>query len=157
MSDKSRVAILYSSSQNSLKLFFFFFCLLVFLVKLMSQSFIHQVRILSRERYHISKVNIDRYLVSRNPLFIKSEFSPRSRISPSVSVPAISSQSFIHQVRILSSGTETFGRAGHGQPLSQSFIHQVRILSPLRGQDLFGFILRLPSRNPLFIKSEFSR
>ena len=163
-----------------------------------SQSFIHQVRILSwgiltpRGRpprvailYSSSQNSLQHQAGtvllwvqegSRNPLFIKSEFSLGSPSSVSLhGIPA--SQSFIHQVRILSSrciftatpqtmrGSQSFihqvrilsriaGRGRWAQPQSQSFIHQVRILSqdsacPARqGKET--------SRNPLFIKSEFS-
>ena len=62
------------------------------------------------------------------------------------------SQSFIHQVRILSRLCDEHNRNSRGW--SQSFIHQVRILSQksygLEDEDIET------GRNPLFIKSEFS-
>ena len=117
----NRVAILYSSSQNSL-----------IVVKsgshfrrasLMSQSFIHQVRILSeflnflfKFSTHTSQsfihqvrilsmkkvVDLKTLYGGRNPLFIKSEFSPKLKELKENSTHTDTSQSFIHQVRILS-------------------------------------------------------
>ena len=86
-----------------------------------SQSFIHQVRILSG---FLGLVWV-KEITCRNPLFIKSEFS-RAR----------------HRLACASFETQ-----------SQSFIHQVRILS---GDEDCRFILHGEGRNPLFIKSEFS-
>ena len=145
-----------------------------------SQSFIHQVRILSRLK---KAVHHETDMGScRNPLFIKSEFSPAGwRL-----------HFFIHWrscVAILYSSSQNSLRTSMNMMLyllmlyrqSQSFIHQVRILShwgwttprwqlhpwvailysssqnslgclPL-GVQWWAF---LHSRNPLFIKSEFS-
>jgi len=94
---RAQVAILYSSSQNSL-------------------TTIKNI------------VNYSKLAKSRNPLFIKSEFSlGREYFLPS-QMPHLSmkSQSFIHQVRILSDDTL---RPRKLRCPSQSFIHQVRILS----------------------------
>ena len=94
-------------------------------------------------------------MVSRNPLFIKSEFSlPLSKRQASI-LKSLGSQSFIHQVRILS--PHHMPEVDPPEiPASQSFIHQVRILSQIRkvchSRQQFGW-----RRNPLFIKSEFSQ
>jgi len=64
------------------------------------------------------------------------------------------SQSFIHQVRILSSrGTGWKINSTHW---SQSFIHQVRILSGMPTVSIPNDVKKKIRRNPLFIKSEFS-
>ena len=89
-----RVAILYSSSQNSLAIGF--------------------------------EYSIDMFSACRNPLFIKSEFSPWEG-SPFTKFVFGMSQSFIHQVRILSKEPVRKKRIRYFK--SQSFIHQVRILS----------------------------
>ena len=89
-----------------------------------SQSFIHQVRILS----YSSEAFIERDCCSRNPLFIKSEFSPWE-------IPLWDNP---------------------GSLASQSFIHQVRILSLMPFNSLKNNCGAKASRNPLFIKSEFS-
>ena len=113
-----QVAILYSSSQNSLQ---FLTSATQVCPSGQSQSFIHQVRILS---------------LAEKPSQAQD----------------IASQSFIHQVRILS-GWARAKVIGGEQHLSQSFIHQVRILS---GGINIASLLTRDSRNPLFIKSEFS-
>ena len=116
-----------------------------------SQSFIHQVRILSLiypEQLSICsimvailysssqnsllswKTGIVSYAIeSRNPLFIKSEFS--------------------HMRKKMSSDSED-------PEQSQSFIHQVRILSAFDVAYAFATSKAERCRNPLFIKSEFS-
>jgi len=116
---KIGVAILYSSSQNSLQ-------------ERMGESEGH------------------RRWASRNPLFIKSEFSHGTGIVIKT-CGGLKSQSFIHQVRILSG----VSRNTPFQQMtgSQSFIHQVRILS---GEQHLNEDKVLDGRNPLFIKSEFS-
>ena len=163
---RMRVAILYSSSQNSLRD-----------TELSEPS--------SRWR-------------CRNPLFIKSEFSPPKKwLISSLQTDDGRSQSFIHQVRILSSSFSKFagrrflsvailysssqnslsrGRWARPRPAagvailysssqnsllkihitiihtegvpSQSFIHQVRILSPDR---IRGFKKRLGTGSQSFI------
>ena len=92
--------------------------------RILSQSFIHQVRILSSNGEDPEHRQVP---PCRNPLFIKSEFSlavTQKKPSP---------------------------LRGRNPLFIKSEFSQV--------QDLFGFILRLRtpcSRNPLFIKSEFS-
>ena len=143
------VAILYSSSQNSLVNAACGFHVHVDA----SQSFIHQVRILSPDKFrsgHLLWIATTR----RNPLFIKSEFS-RSVTDTKEEVWGILSQSFIHQVRILS--IETVYHLDKDEWRSQSFIHQVRILSTMTTSGLERWCARTGSRNPLFIKSEFSQ
>ena len=113
-----------------------------------SQSFIHQVRILS-----VIKENSLTSIMwwSRNPLFIKSEFSHDKLALRRAK--SVKSQSFIHQVRILSGNS--LGRVTWWLPqASQSFIHQVRILSSISSKNNSTSFW---CRNPLFIKSEFSR
>ena len=95
------VAILYSSSQNSLTKEVAWGVLYDDYLR-PSQSFIHQVRILSKlEKYTSLACN----LAGRNPLFIKSEFSQEEENMENK--VTIESQSFIHQVRILSLGRVT--------------------------------------------------
>ena len=115
------VAILYSSSQNSLQNWGVAndYC------PLWSQSFIHQVRILS---------GID--IRSWSALIAESQsFIHQVRILSGKTVDRLDwrmlqmpSQSFIHQVRILSC-TQMAGGRNCSVGRSQSFIHQVRILS----------------------------
>ena len=88
-----------------------------------SQSFIHQVRILSKP---IAEGKPLLRACCRNPLFIKSEFSPgdtrSGRICPDrvVAILYSSSQNSLQPLReALPTSRMT----------SQSFIHQVRILS----------------------------
>ena len=170
------VAILYSSSQNSLIVIA---AALYFGGHFMSQSFIHQVRILSPS--FISGRSWS-FSFSRNPLFIKSEFSRNDQLAGylwrrerDVAILYSSSQN-----SLLLKADEVATMLG----VSQSFIHQVRILSCLRrwklnrqaGKNWQVAILysssqnslrdcpstgigksSLTCRNPLFIKSEFSR
>jgi len=124
----------------------------LFKLKDLSQSFIHQVRILSSS---LPPLFLSRASGRRNPLFIKSEFSLQRKkwkvklAEKSVSVAILysssqnslhrmdgcwkarwkGSQSFIHQVRILSTPLAVCTTAGILRGMSQSFIHQVRILS----------------------------
>jgi len=119
------VAILYSSSQNSL--YWLTFIYNRWKRGVSSQSFIHQVRILSRDSP--IKAVLDGFYVAI--LYSSSQNSLSMTISwrPPISLLSITSQSFIHQVRILS---------GWQHPR--------------------WCRLRLCNRrrNPLFIKSEFS-
>ena len=114
-----------------------------------SQSFIHQVRILSRVFGFHGESSAD----GRNPLFIKSEFSLDVLLgmnNPNTVVAILYSSS---QNSLTATGASSFSRRRQGRnPLfiksefshavltrlsfcpglqSQSFIHQVRILSPV--------------------------
>ena len=88
--------------------------------------------------------------MSRNPLFIKSEFSPvncieEDVVNKEVAILYSSSQNSLGNIRVLTA---------QGKYESQSFIHQVRILSSF----IHTYVtMTLPRRNPLFIKSEFSQ
>ena len=115
------VAILYSSSQNSLKKFetdgdrHY---------AMQSQSFIHQVRILSAVFKSMSRLA---WQGGRNPLFIKSEFSRGEQ--------HLSDDSILDVAILYSS--------------SQNSLVEKRILERIDKSE--------QGRNPLFIKSEFSR
>ena len=117
-----------------------------------SQSFIHQVRILS---WVNQKCSGGWSGSSRNPLFIKSEFSlahlDEDKILDGI---GYGSQSFIHQVRILSC-----------ESLPETRIRWVPVVAILYSSSQNSLrLLKCPEdghifvgRNPLFIKSEFSR
>ena len=119
---QSLVAILYSSSQNSLSddqilvleslglksqsfihqvriLFPSLTSTSRFCHGVKSQSFIHQVRILSAKVNAACGLHV--HVDGRNPLFIKSEFSLFNKFCLVLHL-FLWSQSFIHQVRILS-------------------------------------------------------
>ena len=142
------VAILYSSSQNSLP------CCQILkspCCQILSQSFIHQVRILSKEKMRREK----RGTPCRNPLFIKSEFSRRPCVG--IFSGKVLSQSFIHQVRILSL------KEVKNENLWFT-LQKVAILYSSSQNSLSEIFLWRDSqrplwvcRNPLFIKSEFSQ
>jgi len=121
---KEEVAILYSSSQNSLVKKIHFNKRRNIYSK--SQSFIHQVRILSTTQRRPSTLQAR----GRNPLFIKSEFSPDEDYYT------------LHQ--------EEDGR----NPLfiKSEFSRGIKELMLLYLKKGYGWC-----RNPLFIKSEFSR
>jgi len=125
MHEIMNVAILYSSSQNSLRIFTAARPPNWRKLINTSQSFIHQVRILSwpGAKLRSSKTSSMR---RRNPLFIKSEFSPRWQLHP-----------WWCRLR--------------RNPL---FIKSEFSLPPFR--QMTGEGHRSKSRNPLFIKSEFS-
>jgi len=136
-----KVAILYSSSQNSLWI---------------NPGGIREFKFISRNPLFIKSEfslyppsflfgNILDKKESRNPLFIKSEFSHTKEIAWGVLYDE--SQSFIHQVRILSWRWRGHPCAQACKGLSQSFIHQVRILS-LACLDL---IRRRPKKSQSFI------
>ena len=112
------VAILYSSSQNSL------------LTNtppspaiwLASQSFIHQVRILS---YGCGRIGLALSVSGRNPLFIKSEFSLDTVWIIKYLDLYNKSQSFIHQVRILSAPPQPLALHGLKYSFPQTSVFQL--------------------------------
>jgi len=123
-----------------------------------SQSFIHQVRILSVKTVPLLHFGVEvAILYSSSQNSLSSRRRERIRLSVkshvailysssqnslvgnryhSLNVSSIErqSQSFIHQVRILSLRI-VWDKRFHDKPLSQSFIHQVRILSSLGLED----------------------
>jgi len=112
-----------------------------------SQSFIHQVRILSGVILRDSEL-ADEVAI----LYSSSQNSLPHRGSPCVVI--FKSQSFIHQVRILSCMARRVDLSTTAPLRSQSFIHQVRILSSrliaLRNNSLsFVAILYSSSQNSL--------
>ena len=118
----------------------------------MSQSFIHQVRILSQGKG--GERRRGRWARRRNPLFIKSEFSRHLWTAEVHNWVVSKSQSFIHQVRILSL-LDDF--ADHKCIDFADCRNPLFIKSEFSQECCQCNIGHLPaSRNPLFIKSEFS-
>ena len=142
-----QVAILYSSSQNSLGPVWLY---LKIAHALHGRNPLFIKSEFSRGILNLSKTS---FWQGRNPLFIKSEFS-RVNIWPQPVLSYGVSQSFIHQVRILSLFLYALNKREAIERASQSFIHQVRILSRYQ-QGRYTSSSRW-GRNPLFIKSEFS-
>jgi len=95
---RTQVAILYSSSQNSLGEWSHPYrpsaCMdVVAILYSSSQNSLVGSPVTQEDMNNVQ---------SRNPLFIKSEFSPTMRTKTAYEVTSEKSQSFIHQVRILS-------------------------------------------------------